>query len=196
MTGGKRSVARLRAIAGMIAVTGAILPVSAAAQTTTDVNDLIGKLQNQIGSMQKQYQAEIRNLQKQHQAQIQNLQKQLNDLKAAQAAPRTAPPPAAAAGLTMPPSGAPLPKTPGFSIFRAVDGTAGLSGAEPDPGESGHRGRRDPRKRRRLQQPLSRQPRPVRGDPCSSSAHHHQRHWDRRQQPGSMSSNPQPAGSV
>jgi phosphate-selective porin OprO and OprP len=123
MTGRKRSAAHLRAIAGMLAVTGAILPVSAAAQTTTtDVTDLIKNLQSEIGTIekrhqgeigaiQKQYQTEIRNLQKQHQAQIQNLQKQLDDLKAAQAAPRAAAPPAAAAaaGLTVPPSGAPLP---------------------------------------------------------------------------------------
>jgi TolA-binding protein len=102
MTGRKRSAAHLRAIAGVFAVTGAILPVSAVAQTTTtDVTDLIKNLQSEIGTIekrhqgeigaiQKQYQTEIRNLQKQHQAQIQNLQKQLDELKAAQAAPGAA----------------------------------------------------------------------------------------------------------
>ncbi len=106
----------------MIAVTGAVLPVSTVAQTTTEVTDLIKKLQSEIGTIekqhqaeittiQKQYQTEIRSLQKQHQGQIQNLQKQLDELKAAQAAPRASPPPAAAAaaGLTVPSSGGPLP---------------------------------------------------------------------------------------
>jgi TolA-binding protein len=93
---GKRGFAHLRAIAGMIAVAGPLPPASAVAQTAADVSDQIRKLQDAIGTIQKehqaeittiqkQYQSEIRNLQKQHQAQIQNLQKQLDDLKAAQA---------------------------------------------------------------------------------------------------------------
>jgi hypothetical protein len=51
MTGRKKSSAHLSAIAGMIAVTGATLPVSAVAQTTADVTDLIKKLQSEIGTM-------------------------------------------------------------------------------------------------------------------------------------------------
>jgi hypothetical protein len=92
----KRNFVRLAAIAAI----GAALPLSAAAQTAPDLNDQIKKLQNQIRSIQKQYEAQIR-----------GLQKQLDDLKAAQAAPRPTPPPPAAppAGLTMPPPGAPLP---------------------------------------------------------------------------------------
>ena len=116
MTGRKKSIAHLSAIAGMIAVTGATLPVSAVAQATADVTDLIKKLQSEIGTMEKQHQAEMRNLQKQHQAQIQNLQKQLDDLKAAQAAPRAAPPPPSAASVAQAaaPGLAPAPpRTPG-----------------------------------------------------------------------------------
>ena len=113
---GKKSIAHLSAIAGMIAVAGAILPVSAVAQTTTDVTDLIKKLQSEIGTIEKQHQAEIRNIQKQHQAQIQNLQKQLDDLKAAQAAPRAAPPPPSAAQAALAAAPGPVaapPRTPG-----------------------------------------------------------------------------------
>jgi hypothetical protein len=92
----KRSIAHLGAIAGIIAVVGATLPVSAAAQTATDVNDQIRKLQNEIRTIQKQYQAQIR-----------GLQKQLDDLKAAQTAPKPAPvPPTASAAL---PAGAAKP---------------------------------------------------------------------------------------
>lgn len=126
MTGRKRSIAHPRAIAGMIAVAGAILPVSAVAQTAADVGDQIRKLQDAIGTIQKehqseittiqkQYQAEIRNLQKQHQAQIQNLQKQLDDLKAAQGAPRAAPPPPSAAAVAQAAAPGPVaapPSTP------------------------------------------------------------------------------------
>jgi hypothetical protein len=127
MTGRKRSAAHLRAIAGMIAVAGAILPVPAVAQTAADVSDQIRKLQDAVGTIQKehqaeittiqkQYQTEIRNLQKQHQAQIQNLQKQLDDLKAAQAAPRAAPPPPSAAPAALAAAPGPVaapPSTPG-----------------------------------------------------------------------------------
>jgi phosphate-selective porin OprO/OprP len=121
----KRGFAQFRAVAGMIAVAGAILPVSAVAQTAADVSDQIRKLQDAIGTIQKehqseittiqkQYQTEIRNLQKQHQGQIQNLQKQLDDLKAAQAAPRAAPAPpsAAPAALTAAAGPAPAPTRP------------------------------------------------------------------------------------
>jgi hypothetical protein len=41
-------------MAGMIAVTGAILPVSAVAQTAADVSDQIRKLQDAIGTIQKE----------------------------------------------------------------------------------------------------------------------------------------------
>jgi hypothetical protein len=60
----------------------AILPVSVAAQTVG--NDPIKQLQDQIRKIQKEYQSQIR-----------GLQKQLDDLKAAQAAPKTPPPPQA-----------------------------------------------------------------------------------------------------
>jgi phosphate-selective porin OprO and OprP len=144
MTGRKRSAAHLRAIAGMLAVTGAILPVSAAAQTTTtDVTDLIKNLQSEIGTIekrhqgeigaiQKQYQTEIRNLQKQHQAQIQNLQKQLDDLKAAQAAPRAAPPPPSAASAAQAAAAVPAPAPP-----RAPGAPQPPSGAAQPPAAAG-----------------------------------------------------------
>src|SRR5271163_1450835 len=104
----------------MIATIGATPPAPAAAQTATDVNDQIKQLQNEIGTIQKQYQAEIRNIQKHHEAEIRNLQKQLDDLKAAQAAPKAVPvPPTAGAtppptpvaptALQVPPPGGPLP---------------------------------------------------------------------------------------
>ena len=66
----------MRAIAGVIAVTGAILPVSAVAQTAADVSDQIRKLQDAIGTFQKQHQAEITTIQKQYQTEIRNIQKQ------------------------------------------------------------------------------------------------------------------------
>ena len=120
---GKRGLAQLRAIAGIIAVTGAILPVSAVAQTAADVSDQLRKLQDAIGTIQKehqaeittiqkQYQTEIRSLQKQHQTQIQNLQKQLDELKAAQAAPRAAPPPPSTASAAQAAAAGPAPAPP------------------------------------------------------------------------------------
>jgi hypothetical protein len=91
----------------LVAAIGATLPMSAAAQTTTEVSDPIKQLQSEIRTIQKQNEAQ----QKQYQAQIRGLQKQLDDLKAAQAVPHAAPPPAAGvpAGLAVPPPGAPLP---------------------------------------------------------------------------------------
>ena len=73
---GKGSIAHLRATAGMIAVAGAILPVSAVAQTAADVSDQIRKLQDAIGTIQKEHQAEITTIQKQYQTEIRSLQKQ------------------------------------------------------------------------------------------------------------------------
>lgn len=119
---GKRGFAQLRAVAGMIAIAGVILPVSAAAQTA-DVSDQIRKLQDAIGTIQKQhqdevttiqkqYQAEIRKLQKQHQSQIQNLQTQLNELKAALTAPRAAPPRPSTAPITVAAAPAPVAAPP------------------------------------------------------------------------------------
>jgi hypothetical protein len=143
---GKGSIAHLRAIAGMIAVTGAILPVSAVAQTTTDVTDLIKKLQSEIGTIekqhqteigaiQKQYQTEIRNLQKQHQGQIQNLQKQLDELKAAQAGPRAAPPPPSAAPAALAAAAGPAPPPP-----RTPGAPQPPSGAAQPPAAAGRGG--------------------------------------------------------
>jgi hypothetical protein len=91
----KRNIARKGMIGGMIAgLACAALPVSAPAQTAT--NDPIKQLQDQIRKIQKEYQTQIR-----------GLQKQLDDLKAAQAAPKPPPPPAP--GLAAPPPGGVLP---------------------------------------------------------------------------------------
>jgi len=143
---GKRGFTLLRAIAGMIAIAGALLPVSAVAQTAADVTDLIKKLQSEvgtiekqhqaeIGAIQKQYQTEIRNLQKQHQAQIQNLQKQLDDLKAAQAAPRAAPPPPSAAPAALAAAAGPAPAPP-----RTPGALQPPSGAVQPPAAAGQGG--------------------------------------------------------
>ena len=81
------------------------LPGSALAQTEATVNDQIKQLQN-----------EIRNIQKNYQAQIRNLQKQLDDLKAAQAAPKPPPsatPAASAAPAIRPAASALPPPVPG-----------------------------------------------------------------------------------
>jgi predicted PurR-regulated permease PerM len=76
-----RNLRDVAAICGLLAILAP--PVTALAQTATPVNDQIKQLQNAI-----------RNIQKQYQTQIQSLQKQLDDLKAAQAAPKPAPAPA------------------------------------------------------------------------------------------------------
>jgi len=70
----------------------AILPVPVLSQTATPVNDQIKQLQSEIRSIQKHYETEIR-----------KLQRQLDDLKAAQAAPKPAPVPPTA-GLAPPPA--------------------------------------------------------------------------------------------
>src|SRR5438132_3956775 len=67
----------------------ALLPMPALAQTAAPVNDQIKQLQSEIRSIQKHYETELR-----------KLQRQLDDLKAAQAAPKPPPPP---------PPGAPTP---------------------------------------------------------------------------------------
>jgi hypothetical protein len=73
----------------------AVLPLPALAQTATPVNDQI-----------KQLQSEIRNIQKHYETEIRKLQRQLDDLKAAQAAPKPPPPPAPVAPtpLQIPPT--------------------------------------------------------------------------------------------
>jgi hypothetical protein len=105
----KQSIAHLGLIAGI----AAILPIPAAAQTATEVNDPIKQLQSEIRTIQKQnetQQKQYQEQQRQYQAQIRSLQKQLDDLKAAQAVPHVAPPaPGVPAGLAVPPPGAPLP---------------------------------------------------------------------------------------
>jgi hypothetical protein len=78
----------------VIALGCTVLPVPALAQTATPVDDQIKQLQSEIRGVQKHYETEIRNIQKQHQTEIRNLQRQLDDLKAAQAAPKPPPPPA------------------------------------------------------------------------------------------------------
>jgi hypothetical protein len=89
----------------------AVLPVPALAQTATPVNDQIKQLQSEIRSVQKHSEAEIRNIQKQHETEIRKLQRQLDDLKAAQAAPKPPPPPAPGAPtpLQIPPTAGVLP---------------------------------------------------------------------------------------
>jgi hypothetical protein len=87
----------------------AVLPVPALAQTATPTDDQIKQLQSEIRNVQKHYETEIRNIQKQHETEIRNLQRQLDDLKAAQAAPKPTPVPPTA-GLAPPPSpGGPAP---------------------------------------------------------------------------------------
>ena len=78
----------------------AVLPIPALAQTATPVTDQI-----------KQLQSEIRNIQKHYQTEIQKLQRQLDDLKAAQAAPKPPlpPPPGAPTSLQIPPTAGALP---------------------------------------------------------------------------------------
>src|SRR6266702_7048014 len=76
----------------------AALPMPAVAQTATPVNDQIKQLQSEIRGIQKHYETEIR-----------KLQRQLDDLKAAQAAPKPAPvPPTAGVAPPLAP-GAPTP---------------------------------------------------------------------------------------
>src|ERR1700738_5611458 len=112
---GKEEIGRLAAIGGRIAGLGcAPLPISAAAQTATPVNDQI-----------KQLQSEIRNIQKHYQTEIQKLQRQLDDLKAAQTAPKPPPPlaPGAPTTLQIPPAAGGLPsRAPGV---RAAPARAG-----------------------------------------------------------------------
>jgi hypothetical protein len=94
----KRNIRGAAAICGLLAVLPcAVMPISVLAQTATPVNDQIKQLQNEIRDIQKQYQTQIR-----------NLQKQLDDLKAAQTAPKP-PPPGAPAGLAIPPTAGVLP---------------------------------------------------------------------------------------
>ena len=90
----KRTIRGVAAICGLLAILAP--PVPARAQTVT--NDQIKQLQN-----------EIRNIQRQYQTQIHGLQKQLDDLKAAQAAPKPPPTAAPAPGLAVPPPGGVLP---------------------------------------------------------------------------------------
>jgi hypothetical protein len=89
----------------------AVLPVPALAQTAAPVDEQIKQLQSEIRNTQKHYETEIRNIQKQHATEIRNLQRQLDDLKAAQAAPKPSPPPApgAPAPLQIPPTAGVLP---------------------------------------------------------------------------------------
>src|SRR5882724_5048593 len=68
----------------------AVLPIPALAQTATPVTEQI-----------KQLQSEIRNIQKHYQTEIQKLQRQLDDLKAAQAAPKPPPQPTPGAPTTL-----------------------------------------------------------------------------------------------
>ncbi len=114
---GKRDFAGFGAIGMLIAALGcASLPGAALGQTTPNLNDQLKQLQSEIKKIQKQYQNQLR-----------SLQKQVDELKAAQAAPRPSRPPApgyppagyppvgyppaaaAAPGLAAPPPTAALP---------------------------------------------------------------------------------------
>jgi hypothetical protein len=68
-----------------------VLPVSATAQTAPSVNDQLKELQGEIKDIQKHHDMELRMLEKRHQSEMRKLQQQLDDLKAAQAAPKPAP---------------------------------------------------------------------------------------------------------
>jgi len=120
----------------------AVLPVPVLAQTAVPGDDPIKELQNEIRNVQKHheteirnvqkhYETEIRNIQKQHDTEIRNLQRQLDDLKAAQAAPKPAP---------VPPTGGLGPPTaPGAPAPLQIPSTAGVlpppstRGAPPPP---------------------------------------------------------------
>jgi hypothetical protein len=109
----------------------AVLPVPVLAQTAVPGDDPIKELQNEIRNVQKHYETEIRNIQKQHDTEIRNLQRQLDDLKAAQAAPRPAPVP--------PTAGLGPPTAPGAPAPLQIPSTAGVlpppstRGAPPPP---------------------------------------------------------------
>jgi hypothetical protein len=103
----KRNTRGVTAIGGLLATLSC--PGSVLAQTATPVNDQIKELQNEIRTIQKNYQTQIR-----------SLQKQLDALKAAQTAPKPAPvsaptpAPAPTPGLALPPpSGVLPPPVPG-----------------------------------------------------------------------------------
>jgi hypothetical protein len=89
-----------------------MLPISALAQTAAPVDEQIKQLQSEIRNTQKHYETEIRNIQKQHETEIRNLQRQLDDLKAAQAAPKSAPIPPTASVAPTPGAPAPLQMPP------------------------------------------------------------------------------------
>ena len=120
----------------------AVLPVPVLAQTAVQGDDPIKELQNEIRNVQKHheteirnvqkhYETEIRNIQKQHDTEIRNLQRQLDDLKAAQAAPKPAPVP--------PTTGLGPPTAPGAPAPLQIPSTAGVlpppstRGAPPPP---------------------------------------------------------------
>ena len=94
-----------------------MLPISTLAQTATPVDDPIKQLQSEIRNVQKHYETEIRNIQKQHESEIRNLQRQLDDLKAAQAAPKPAPIPPTASVAPAPGALAPLQIPPAAGIL-------------------------------------------------------------------------------
>jgi hypothetical protein len=94
-----------------------MLPISALAQTATPVDDPIKQLQSEIRNVQKHYETEIPNIQKQHESEIRNLQRQLDDLKAAQAAPKPAPIPPTASVAPAPGALAPLQIPPAAGIL-------------------------------------------------------------------------------
>jgi hypothetical protein len=95
----------------------AVLPVPALAQTAAPVDEKIKQLQSEIRNTQKHYETEIRNIQKQHATEIRNLQRQLDDLKAAQAAPKPAPIPPTAGVAPAPGGPAPLQMPPTAGVL-------------------------------------------------------------------------------
>ena len=116
-TGAKRGFGRIGIVGGLVlGLACAALPGAAAAQTTPDMNDQLKQLQHEITKIQRQYQKQLR-----------SLQKQVDDLRAAQAAPRPSPPPRPSAspglavvpgpnappGLAVPPTAVLPPPVPG-----------------------------------------------------------------------------------
>lgn len=91
-----------RRLAVAIGLGCGVLPISAIAQTAPSVNDQLKELQSEIKDIQKHHDMEMRLLEKRHQGEMRKLQQQLDDLRAAQAAPRAAPV-APIAGAVSPP---------------------------------------------------------------------------------------------
>jgi hypothetical protein len=123
-----------------------LVPMTVLAQTPASVADSIQQMQTEIRGIQKHYETEMRKLELRHQVEMLKLQRQLDELKAAQTAPRPAPafpsptaaaptvlsyaaaglPPAAAVGP--PPAAAALPPPPQAALPPPVSAEAKRGG--------------------------------------------------------------------